>query len=166
MKPLIQFLPHGTQSINTMVNNSSLVTVMVMITNQIYSRIFVQPGQALSRGRKNVRRPFLLAHTKSILLYMPPNLSPLDAHFHRLHAKVQTRSCYTTEPTLSPPGARLSAQESKGRSLWDCNLGLPFSRFSEPPRNGRSQQSRSPHVLSFLHHQLNSSLLRLTHDHP
>lgn len=122
MKPLIQFLPHGTQSINTMVNNSSIVTFMVMITNQIYSRIFVQPGQILSRGRKNVRCPFLLDHTKSILLYIPPNLSTLDAYFHRLNAKVQMRSCYTTEPTLNPPGARLSAQESKGRSLWDCNL--------------------------------------------
>lgn len=75
MKPLIQFLVHGTQSINAMVN-SSIVTVMVMITNQIYSQVFAQPGQALSRGRRNVRCPFLWAQTKSIFLYIPPTLVP------------------------------------------------------------------------------------------
>ena len=99
-----------------------------------------------------------------------PNLSTSDACFHMLNSTVQTWSCYPQQnpcsPPPHPPGSGFLPSLPKAHLYQIVTSDSLSIRLSEPPSKVCSQKSCSLHLLSFLHHWLNSLLVRMTHNHP
>lgn len=65
-----------------------------------------------------------------------------------------------------PPGSGFLPRLPKAHLYQIVTSDSLFIRLSEPPSKVCSQKSCSLHLLSFLHHWLNSLLLRMTRNHP